>query len=131
MGLGPLFRLSLEGLDVRDISRQFAIEKRAAIVTLSYRPDRSLNISLGASLELNEADVFISGDALDQDETLALSEEALFARATVGLDLRFTQRFAVHPSVTIFHGLKTGDASVILAGCAFRIGGPAYEGLSF
>ena len=70
VGLGPLFRLSLEGLDVRDISRQFALEKRAVIVTLSYRPDRTFNVSLGATLELNEADVFISGDARNTLEDL-------------------------------------------------------------
>ncbi len=64
VGLGPLFRLGVEGLDMRDISRQFALEKRAAIVTLSYRPERSFNLSLGGSLELNEADVFIRGAAL-------------------------------------------------------------------
>jgi outer membrane protein insertion porin family len=58
VGLGPLYRLGIEGLDMRDITRQFAIEKRAAIVTLSYRPDRSVTLSLGTSLELNEADVF-------------------------------------------------------------------------
>jgi outer membrane protein assembly factor BamA len=58
MGLGPLFRLGVEGVDVRDISRQWALEKRAAIVTLSYRPTRALNASLGGSLELNEAVLF-------------------------------------------------------------------------
>lgn len=64
VGLGPLFRLSFEGLDVRDISRDFAIEKRAAIATLSYRPGRSFNVSLGAGIELNEADLFADLEGL-------------------------------------------------------------------
>jgi outer membrane protein assembly factor BamA len=62
VGLGPLFRLSVEGVDLRDISRQFALEKRAAIVTLNYRPDRSVSVSLGGSLELNEVDVYLGGE---------------------------------------------------------------------
>lgn len=64
VGLGPLYRLGVEGVDLRDITRDFALEKRAAIVTLSYRPDRSLSLSLGGSLELNEADVFINSEGL-------------------------------------------------------------------
>ena len=70
VGLGPLYRLSVEGVDLRDITRDFALEKRATIVTLNYRPDRSVSISLGASLELNEADVFINDEGLDTLEEL-------------------------------------------------------------
>ena len=73
VGLGPLFRLSVEGLDSRDIAREFAIEKRAAFVTLGYRPDRSITLSLGGSLELNEADVFIGGAALGVVEDLLVT----------------------------------------------------------
>lgn len=62
VGLGPLFRLSLEGLDSRDITREFALEKHAAIATLSYRPERSLSVSLGTGVEFNEADL-LRGEA--------------------------------------------------------------------
>jgi outer membrane protein insertion porin family len=64
VGLGPLFRLGVEGLDVRDISRDFALEKHAAIVTLNYRPERSFNVSLATGVEFNEADIFLNGDDL-------------------------------------------------------------------
>jgi outer membrane protein assembly factor BamA len=70
VGLGPLYRLSVEGVDLRDITRDFALEKRAAIVTLNYRPDRSITLSLGASLELNEADVFINNEGRQRLEDL-------------------------------------------------------------
>jgi outer membrane protein insertion porin family len=70
VGLGPLYRLSVEGVDLRDITRDFALEKRAAIVTLNYRPDRSITLSLGASLELNEADVFITSEGIGRLEDL-------------------------------------------------------------
>lgn len=93
VGLGPLFRLGVEGLDSRDIAREFAIEKRAAFVTLGYRPDRSVTLSLGASLELNEADVFVGEleDLVDNDPllrqllnfpdglTLAIAQRVAFA----------------------------------------------------
>jgi outer membrane protein assembly factor BamA len=93
VGLGPLFRLGVEGLDSRDIAREFAIEKRAAFVTLGYRPDRSVTLSLGGSLELNEADVFVGEkeDLVDNDPllrqllnfpdglTLAIAQRVAFA----------------------------------------------------
>lgn len=58
IGLGPRFRLTLEGLDVRDNSRDFGITKDAALLTLLYRPGRQLSVQLGGSLELNDARIF-------------------------------------------------------------------------
>ncbi len=100
IGLGPLFRLSVEGVDLRDISRQFAIEKRAAIVTLSYRPDRAITLSLGNSLELNNADVFIGGAALGRLEDLfdANRDDPLLRKllnVPNGLTLAVSQRLGV------------------------------------
>ena len=58
IGLGPRFRLGVEGLDVRDNSRDFGITKDAAIVTLMYRPARQFSVQLGGSIELNDASIF-------------------------------------------------------------------------
>ncbi len=58
IGLGPTFRLNLEGLNVRDIFRPFAREKSALITTLGYRPSRRINASVGASLEFNEVEFY-------------------------------------------------------------------------
>jgi outer membrane protein insertion porin family len=100
VGLGPLYRLSVEGLDLRDIARDFALEKRAAFVTLNYRPDRTLTVSLGGSLELNEADVFIGGaelgvlaDVLEQRPNDPLLKRLL--SVPDGLTLAVAQRIGV------------------------------------
>jgi outer membrane protein assembly factor BamA len=66
IGLGPLFRLTVEGVDVRDNSRDYGITKDAAILTLSFRPQVELTAALRGSLELNNAEVF------GQDEKNAL-----------------------------------------------------------
>jgi outer membrane protein assembly factor BamA len=100
VGLGPLYRLSVEGLDLRDIAREFAIEKRAAIVTLSYRPDRSLTFTLGGSVELNEADVFIGSASLGRLEDLfaARPDDPLLRNLLSfpnGLTLAIAQRLGV------------------------------------
>ncbi len=58
IGLGPPFRLSIEGLDVRDNSRDFGITKDAALLTLMYRPLRQISAQIGGSLELNDATIF-------------------------------------------------------------------------
>jgi outer membrane protein assembly factor BamA len=58
IGLGPRFRLSVEGLDVRDNSRDFGITKDAGILTLLYRPARQVSMQLGGSVELNDASIF-------------------------------------------------------------------------
>ena len=58
IGLGPLFRLGVEGLSVRDNSRDFGISKNAGLVTLIYRPTSRFSGQLGPSIELNEAGIF-------------------------------------------------------------------------
>ncbi|HEY3234230.1 MAG TPA: POTRA domain-containing protein, partial [Polyangiaceae bacterium] len=40
IGLGPLFRFSVEGVDVRDNARDFGLTRDAVILTLNYRPER-------------------------------------------------------------------------------------------
>jgi outer membrane protein assembly factor BamA len=66
IGLGPLFRLSVEGVDVRDNARDFGISKQAGIVTLAYLPSPRVSVQLGGSLENNDARIFgsESDDAL-------------------------------------------------------------------
>jgi outer membrane protein assembly factor BamA len=61
VGLGPLFRLGIEGVDVRDNSRDFGLSKEAAIATLIYRPMRALFAQLSGSLELNDVTIFRGG----------------------------------------------------------------------
>jgi outer membrane protein insertion porin family len=61
IGLGPLIRLGLDGIDVRDNARDFGLTKEAAVATLSYRPVRSFNAQLGGSLERNNVSIFRGG----------------------------------------------------------------------
>lgn len=58
VGLSPLFRLGVEGLSLRDNSRDYGISKSAGLVTLMYRPSRRVSAQLGPSLELNDAGIF-------------------------------------------------------------------------
>jgi outer membrane protein insertion porin family len=58
VGLGPLFRLGVEGLDVRDNARDFGLTKDAGILTLTFRPERQFSTYIGPSIELNTAQIF-------------------------------------------------------------------------
>lgn len=58
IGLGPLFRLAVDGVDVRDNARDYGLTKDAAIVTLHFRPTRRLSFQVGGSLERNDAAIF-------------------------------------------------------------------------
>jgi outer membrane protein assembly factor BamA len=57
IGLGPLFRLNVEAIDVRDNARDYSLVKDAFIPTLIFRPERRLSAQLGGSLELNTATI--------------------------------------------------------------------------
>jgi outer membrane protein assembly factor BamA len=61
VGLGPLIRLGLDGIDVHDIARDYELSKEAGVATFTYRPSRGLYAQLGGSLERNDAYVFDGG----------------------------------------------------------------------
>jgi outer membrane protein assembly factor BamA len=61
IGLGPLIRLGIDGIDVRDNARDFGLTKEAAIATVTYRPMRSIFAQIGASLERNDVAIFRGG----------------------------------------------------------------------
>ena len=96
IGLGPLFRLSVEGVDVRDNARDYGLSKDAGIVTLAYRPDRRISVQMGTSLERNYAQIF--GD--DQKDALKCylqdhpQQQALF-RVPQGVSIALAQRLGV------------------------------------
>jgi outer membrane protein insertion porin family len=58
IGLGPEFRFSLEGVDVRDNARDFGLTKDAGIATFSFLPERRISLQLAGSLERNNALIF-------------------------------------------------------------------------
>lgn len=66
MGLGPLFPLQVDAVDVRDNSRDFGLTKEAGILTLSYRPTTRFVTQVGGSLELNAARIFASDVPIEQ-----------------------------------------------------------------
>jgi outer membrane protein assembly factor BamA len=96
IGLGPLFRLSVEGVDVRDNARDYGLSKDAGIVTVAYRPDRRLSVQLGISLERNYAQIFGN----DQKDALKCylqdhpQQQALF-RVPQGVSVALAQRLGL------------------------------------
>ncbi|HKO52351.1 MAG TPA: POTRA domain-containing protein [Polyangiaceae bacterium] len=96
IGLGPLFRLSIEGVDLRDNARDYGITKDAGIVTLSYRPDRRFSVQIGPSVERNYSQIFGN----DQKNALKCylqdhkAQQALF-RVPQGLSRVLAQRVGV------------------------------------
>jgi outer membrane protein insertion porin family len=58
IGLGPLFRLVVEGVDARHNARDYGLTKDAGIVTLVFRPSRRLSAQIGGSVERNIAEIF-------------------------------------------------------------------------
>jgi outer membrane protein insertion porin family len=96
IGLGPLFRLSIEGIDLRDNARDYGITKDAGILTLSYRPDRRFAVQIGPSVERNYSQIFGN----DQKNALTCylqdheAQQALF-RVPQGLSRVLAQRLGV------------------------------------
>ena len=64
IGLGPLFRFRVEGIDVLSNARDFQLGKDANINTLIFSPSRRLTLELGGSLERNDVHLFNANDLL-------------------------------------------------------------------
>ncbi len=96
IGLGPLFRLAVEGFDVHDNARDFALTRDAGVVTLAYLPTRRLSIQLGGSLERN--DVYIFGQQEKgrlRDYIQANPQRSNVFRVPEGTSVAVAERFSV------------------------------------
>ncbi len=64
IGLGPLFGLELELLDLLSNERDFSHTRDAAVLRLLFRPRRQYLFQVGGSIELNSADI-LGGQSLE------------------------------------------------------------------
>jgi outer membrane protein insertion porin family len=58
IGLGPLVRAQTDAVYVRDLERDFTLDKVSGSATLIYRPGRELQVALGQSVEDNDVRLF-------------------------------------------------------------------------
>jgi outer membrane protein assembly factor BamA len=97
IGLGPLVRMGLDGVYVRDLERDFVLTKFAAIPSLNYRPFRELGFTLSQSFERNSVNIFNGkniGEYLEGLKRLN-ADLARLLRLPDGDSYAFAQRLAV------------------------------------
>ncbi len=58
VGLGPQVRAQADAIYVRDLERDFALDKIAGFGSLIYRPVRAITVTLGQSVEDNDVRLF-------------------------------------------------------------------------
>ncbi len=127
IGLGPLFRLNVEAIDVRDNARDYSLVKDAFIPTLIFRPERRLSAQLGGSLELNTATILGDTSGLaayieksGQRTTFRVPEGTTFViaqRASATWDQRdvpldATRGFLISGTVEHVRAKPVGDTAV-------------------
>jgi outer membrane protein assembly factor BamA len=57
-GLGPLWRAQIDGIYVRDLERDFTLDKVSGLGSLVFRPSREFQVVMGATVELNDVRLF-------------------------------------------------------------------------
>jgi outer membrane protein insertion porin family len=130
IGLGPLFRLNVEAIDVRDNARDYSLVKDAFIPTLIFRPERRLSAQLGGSLELNTATILGDTSGLadyvqqsGQRTTFRVPEGTTFViaqRASTTWDQRdvpldATRGFLISGTVEHVHAKPVGETATLAA----------------
>lgn len=130
IGLGPLFRLNVEAIDVRDNARDYSLVKDAFIPTLVFRPERRLSAQIGSSLELNTATILGDTGGLakyvrnsGQLTTFRVPEGTTFViaqRASATWDQRdvpldATRGFLISGTIEHVHAKPVGDTANVAA----------------
>jgi outer membrane protein assembly factor BamA len=90
IGLGPLFRFSVEAIDVRDNARDYSQVKEALLPSLIFRPERRLSAQIGPSFELNNATIL--GDTNGLENYIRESGQLTTFRVPEGTTFVFAQR---------------------------------------
>jgi outer membrane protein insertion porin family len=88
MGLGPTVRSQLDAIFVRDLERDFVLEKDAVVGTMFWRPSREFQVSGGADYERNKVVLFANNININgTPETIAqyLNMQAAAGMATTEL----------------------------------------------
>ncbi len=94
IGLGPLFRLRVEGVDVLSNARDFQLSRDANIDTVIFSPSRKLTLELGGSLERN--DVYLFGASSLQSYIEQNPQYSNSFRVPQGISLAVTQKFGAN-----------------------------------
>ena len=96
IGLGPLFRMSVDALYLRSLQRDFTITKFAGIPTLNFRPIRELQFSVSQTAEYNQVTIF-SKQTVDEylQSSAANADIRRFLRVPDGDSEAFAQRLLV------------------------------------
>jgi outer membrane protein insertion porin family len=61
VGLGPRVRMTIDGIHIRDLERDFTLTKESLVASLIYRPARQIQISVGQTAEYNSVYLFGGG----------------------------------------------------------------------
>jgi outer membrane protein insertion porin family len=92
VGLGPKVDLVINGVDARDIQRDFGLSREALFPTLGFKPIREVSLQFGASTEVNDVELFGAEDvqgAIRDNPTLAN-----LLRVPDGRTIAFAQRLS-------------------------------------
>ena len=87
VGLGPLFRLEAELLDLRSNERDFSHSRDAGVLRLLISPSRTVLLQLGGSVELNDANI-LGGQSL---RDYVAENPAANIRVPEGRSIAYTQ----------------------------------------
>jgi outer membrane protein insertion porin family len=127
IGLGPLFRLNVEAIDVRDNARDYSLVKDAFIPRVIFRPERRLSAQVGASLELNTAKILGDKQALTQyiadsgrlttfrvpdGTTFVIAQRASATWDQRDVPLDATRGFLISGSIEHVHAKPVGETAV-------------------
>jgi outer membrane protein insertion porin family len=77
VGLGPLVRAQADAVYVRDLERDFALDKVSGTGTLIYRPGREFQVSLGQSIEDNDIHLFQFNSISEYEDCYGQGNSAL------------------------------------------------------
>ncbi len=134
IGLGPLVRATIDGVFVRDLERDFALTKEAAIVSLYYRPVRQLQFSIAPDVESNNVLIFDAGtveqylEEQAQQGTSVNADLARLLRLPTGQSDAVAQRFLMtwdrrdnsfnaHQGTYVSSGLEHVDWGALQQAC--------------
>lgn len=93
----PDTRLALDLVNQRDNQRDFGLDKNAAVLTLTWRPDRRLTVTGTTELENNDVDLFVESSLDELRQTIADPRLQQLLRVPEGA----STLFAAGPAVSV------------------------------
>ena len=125
LGIDPGVQWYQYSIGVNDTKTKVNVVYLHGPLLIDFNVNKSLSFVLSPGVEYSYVSADVSGGSGNE---AARSADGVFARIGLGINIRASKKFAVHPEVTVFRNFRDEASLLYMAGIGFNFGNlPSFD----